>query len=44
MYNIISFREIKLKPQRDITTHLLEWLVKLMTTLNVGEDAEKLDH
>ena len=35
----------KYKLKWDITTHLSEWLkLRTVTTPNVGEDAEKLDH
>lgn len=37
-------RRRKLKPQFDITKHLLEWLkLKIVTSANAGWNSEKLD-
>ena len=34
-------KEMKSKPQRDIISHLLEWLLPKKQEISVGEDVEK---
>lgn len=38
----LTIKEMLIKPQWDITTHLSEWLKKKIVTPNTGKDAEKL--
>ena len=41
MLNVTNHQEMKSKPQRDIISHLLEWLLPKKQEISVGEDVEK---
>ena len=43
--SILVVKEMKVKPRRDIITHLLKWLnLEWLAILSIGNDVEQVEH